>query len=57
MSEWRELNDRERKRFMCASANCDEMAVAFFEVDRLRYCASCKDRIEGIRRGVSRCGG
>jgi hypothetical protein len=54
MSDWRELTERERKRFMCASTNCDEMAAAYFEVDGLRYCASCRDRIDGTRRRGSR---
>lgn len=47
---WRDLTERERKRWMCASTNCDDMAVAYFEAGGVGsyYCGTCKDRINGV---------
>lgn len=50
-SPWRAISDRERKRFMCASAHCDEMAAVHFEPGGVGsyYCPDCARRIERTR--------
>lgn len=51
MGAWRALSERDRKRFMCASTNCDEMAVVHFEAEGVGsyYCPECARRIERLR--------